>query len=106
VCVYTFVWLEIKTKRETVAPRMLEKRGDDAGGRGPIFLILSGKEGARGEIRFLSLQFLTFCVAYYQPYKTMTGPKSSELNLPDSLLFRRQFRSFVQNFGKRCCSRE
>ena len=28
---------------------------------------------------FLRLQFLTFCLAYYQPYESMTGPKSSDL---------------------------
>ncbi len=27
----------------------------------------------------MSLQILTFCLAYYQPYEGMTGPKSSEL---------------------------
>jgi len=38
--------------------------------------------GVSGPI-FLRLQFLTFCVTYYQPYEDMTGPKSSELLLTE-----------------------
>ena len=46
VCVYTFVCVEIKTKRETVVIRILEKRTDDPGERDPIFLTLSwGRSG-------------------------------------------------------------
>ena len=48
--------------------------------RDPIFLILSWRrsESSTGPI-FLSLQFLTFCLAYCQSYETMTGPKSFDL---------------------------
>ena len=60
---------------------MLEN-ADDASARGPIFFYLVVEKkwlrGAAGPIVF-SLQFLTFCLAYYQPYEAMTGPKSSEL---------------------------
>ncbi len=36
--------------------------------------------GAAETIFFeLTLEFLTFCLAYHQPYEAMTGPKGSEL---------------------------
>ena len=56
------------------------KRGDDAGVRGPIFFnFVVGKEWLRvaADPIFVIWQFLNFCLAYYQPYEAMTGPKSS-----------------------------
>ena len=81
MCVYTFVCVEIKTKRETVALRMLENVQTMLVREARFFQFCRGEGVTEGRRRpnFLSLQFLTFCLAYYQPYEAMPGPKTSGL---------------------------
>ena len=73
--------VEINTKRETVLIRMIENVQTMLVWSPDVFNFVVGTEWVRGDTGpiFLILQSLTFCLTYYQPYETMTGPKSSEL---------------------------
>ena len=74
-CVYTFVCVEIKTNTETVAPGMFQKVQRTLGSQTRFFLFLSeGVFEVAGDPIFFNLQLFTFCLTFYQPYESMTGP--------------------------------
>ena len=75
--VYTFICVEIKSNTETVVPGMFKRCRGQWGCQRPDFCYFYPEgvfEGRHRTDLFLSFQFFTFCLTYYQPYESMTGP--------------------------------
>jgi hypothetical protein len=77
--VCTFICVEIKTNTKTVTSRVFQKVETTLVREVQFFLFLSWRRSVPQTRFFFNLQFFTFCLTYYQPYESMTGPIGQRL---------------------------